>query len=54
MTGNRKQEKNYTRLVKHRLEEKELHKEVYTVKCTFMYGIYGIVKVEKSSNNKGL
>ena len=29
------------------------HKEVYTVKCAFMYDIYGIVKVEDNSCNKG-
>ena len=28
--------------------------EAVTVKCTFMYDVYGIVKVEKCSNNKGL
>ena len=29
------------------------HKEVFTVKCAFMYDICGIVKVEYSSYNKG-
>ena len=29
------------------------HKEVYTVNCAFMYDIYGIVKVEYNSCNKG-
>ena len=24
------------------------------LKCTFMHDVYGIVKVEKSNNNKGL
>ena len=28
--------------------------EVNTVKCTFIYSIYDIVKIEKSSNNKRL
>ena len=27
--------------------------EVFTVKCAFMYDVYGIVKVEKYGNNKG-
>ena len=27
--------------------------EVFTVKCAFMYDIYGIVKVEYYSCNKG-
>ena len=31
-----------------------MHKEVNTVKCAFMYDIYGIVKVEKSNNIKRL
>ena len=31
----------------------ENHKEVFTVKCAFMYNIYGIVKVEYYSYNKG-
>ena len=29
-----------------------MRKEVYTVKCPFMYDIYGIVKVEYNSYNK--
>ena len=28
--------------------------ESFTFKCTFMYDVYGIVKVKKYSNNKGL
>ena len=27
--------------------------EVFTVKCAFLYDIYGIVKVEQYSRNKG-
>ena len=30
-----------------------MHKEVSTVKCAFMYDVYGIVKVEYCSYNKG-
>ena len=44
----RRQEKNYTRLDK--LEEDELIRKLFTVKCAFMYDI---VKVEKYSYNKG-
>ena len=29
------------------------HKEVFTVKCAFMYDIYGTVKIEYYSYNKG-
>ena len=29
------------------------HKEVFTVKCAFMYDIYGIERIEKYSCNKG-
>ena len=29
------------------------HKEVSTVKCAFMYDIYGVVKAEYNSCNKG-
>ena len=39
--------------ISHRLEEEELMRKPFTVKCTFMYDIYGIVKEEKYSCNKG-
>ena len=38
-------EKNYIRLDK--LEEEELTRKPFTVKCALMYDIYGVVKVEK-------
>ena len=36
-----------------KLEEEELIRKAFTVKCAFVHDIYGIVKVEKYSYNKG-
>ena len=49
----RRQEKNYTRLDKIEARRGGAYTEVFTVKCAFMYDIYGIVKVEYHSYNKG-
>ena len=49
-----KQEKNYIKLDKLEARREGTHKEAFTVKCTFMYGVYGIEMVERCSNNKGL
>ena len=49
-----RQEKNYIKLDKLEARRGGTNKEAFTVKCTFMYDVYGIVKVEKCSNNKGL
>ena len=40
--------------ISQRLEEEELSRKPFTVKCAFLYDIYGIVKIEKSSDNKDL
>ena len=45
---------NYSKLDKLQIRRGGTNKEAFTVKCTFMHDVYGIVKVEKSSNNKGL
>ena len=42
----RRQEKNYTRLDKIEVRKGGTFKEVFTVKCVFLYDIYGIVRVE--------
>ena len=49
-----KQEKNYIMLDKLDARRGGTHKEAFTVKCIFMYDVYGIEKVENHSNNKGL
>ena len=36
-----------------KLEEEEIIRKPFTVKCAFMYNPCGIVKVEKYSYNKG-
>ena len=43
-----KQEKNYIKL---EVRRGGTHKEAFTVKCAFMYYVYGIVKVEKYNCN---
>ena len=60
MQGRRRQaeegnkEKNYIKLDKLEARRGGTHKEAFTVKYTFMYDVYGIVKVERYSNNRGL
>ena len=49
-----KQEKNYIKLDEIEFRRGGTHKEAFTVKCAFMYDVYGIVKIEKCSENKGL
>ena len=49
-----KQKKNYIKLDKIEARRGGTHKEAFTVKCAFMYNVYGIVKVEKCNNNKSL
>ena len=40
----RRQEENYARLDKIEIRRGGTHKEAFTVKCTFMYDIYGTVR----------
>ena len=44
---------NYIKLDKIEVRRGGTHKEAFTVKCAFMYYVYGIIKVEKYSCNKG-
>ena len=53
LVGEGRQEKNYIRSDKLEIIRGGNHKETFTVKCTFLYDVYGIVKVENYSCNKG-
>ena len=55
MLGEERHKEDRRRFVLDKLEIRRggTHKEVFTVKCAFMSVVYGIVKVEYSSYNKG-
>ena len=44
---------NYIKLDKVEVRRGRTHKEMFTVKYAFMYDVYGIIKIENYSCNKG-
>ena len=53
LAGEGRQKKNYIRSDRLEITRGGTHKEPFTVKCAFLYNVYGIAKIENYSCNKG-